>query len=76
MGCLFVFGWSRLVAINFYEDETLGVIGLLDDVKTCHAWLPNAVAGVVNRCLAKGVNKFRLYMHVDMDNYHQSSLLI
>ena len=69
--------WGLLVrrggggrAVGFNEDETRGIIGLLDDIKTGDAGFAHALAGIREARGGEGPDAFGFYVNVDMDDEH------
>jgi hypothetical protein len=57
-------------AVDFDQDETRGIIGLLDDIKTGDAGLAHALAGIRETRGGEGLDTPGLYVDVDMDDKH------
>lgn len=57
------------IAVHFVENKAVGVVVILQYIKPRDARLLDAVSGVLQRRLAKGLNA--IGFHVDMNEYNQ-----
>ena len=76
MGCVLVGRGRGLVAVNFDEDETRGLILLLNDVESGDAWFLHALLGVFDCGMAKSLDRSGLHVDMDMNDEHSFLLLI
>jgi len=66
-----MFGRRGCVAIHLVESKTRGVICLLQEIEPEDSFLPNTVACVFQRGLAKGFDVFRLHVQVNDEDEHK-----
>jgi hypothetical protein len=59
---------GRSIGLN--EDKPSGVVLLLHDVEAADALLKDTVPRIFARCGFEGVDGFRFYLDVNMDNKH------
>src|SRR5579884_2437840 len=70
MGGVLVGDRGLPVAIDLHENKSLGIVGLLDNVKASDARFEHAVARVFDGRFFEAIHKLRLHMNVDMDDVH------
>ena len=70
MGGLLVAGRILRGAIDLLEDEAGGIILLLDHIEAHHPGFAHAVAGVLERGRAEGLNLSIFDTDVDVDDEH------
>lgn len=61
--------------VDFDEDETRRIVGLLDDVESRHAGLLDAVAGILDSGLFESFDELRLDMYLNVDDLHNTNRL-
>lgn len=70
MGGFLVAGRRLGIPIDLDQQESGGIIGLLDDIEARDAGFPDTVAGVFDRGGPEGVGAFRLHFYLNMNDEH------
>jgi hypothetical protein len=63
-------GRSVRGAIHLNKNEPRGVVALLDDIEAGNPRFLNAVASILDACLAKGFHRLWLHVYVHMNDQH------
>ncbi len=64
------------IAIDLYQQEPGGIIGLLDDIEARDAGFSDTVTGVFDRGGSEGVGAFRFHFYMNMNDEHLVCLAV